>query len=287
MSAPDEVRHRHLIEANELNERLKNGQRTIILDIRFRPDRADGRPAYREGHIAGAVYVDLPLELAGTTQGFSGRRPLPLISDLQRDARRWGINKGDAVVVYDDNRGLQAGRAWWVLRWAGLTDVRLLNGGLAAWTGAGFPLTERVQLPDPGDVELSAGHLPDISADEAAKHPIAGVLFDARSRDHYDGDPKSPSDRETGHIPGAHSLPATEYLAADGRIASPETIRALLKRANPAGKDVGVYCGGGVAGAFTTLVLASVGVDASLFVGSWSAWSSDPSRPVEKTSRAA
>ena len=80
MSAPDEVRHRHLIEANELNERLKNGQRTIILDIRFRPDRADGRPAYREGHIAGAVYVDLPLELAGTTQGFSGRRPLPLIS---------------------------------------------------------------------------------------------------------------------------------------------------------------------------------------------------------------
>ena len=289
MSAPisDDLRHRYLIEANELHERLKSRQRTIILDIRFRPDRPDGRPAYREGHIEGAVYVDLPLELAGTTNGFSGRRPLPLISDLQRDARRWGINNGDAVVVYDDNRGLQAGRAWWVLRWAGLTDVRLLNGGLDAWTAAGLALTERVPLPDPGNVELSGGHLPDLTADEAAKHPFSGALFDARSRDHYDGDPKNPFDRETGHIPGAQSLPATDYLAADGRIAPPETIRALLKRANPAGKSIGVYCGGGVAGAFSTLVLASAGIDASLFVGSWSAWSSDPSRPVEKTSRAA
>src|SRR4051794_18706863 len=84
MSTPnsDDLRHRHIIEADELNARLKDGQRTIILDIRFRPDRPDGRPAYREGHIAGAVYVDLPLELAGTPNGFSGRRPPPAISDL-------------------------------------------------------------------------------------------------------------------------------------------------------------------------------------------------------------
>ena len=288
ITTPEVHSRPYLIEAGELNQRLKDGQRTVILDIRFRPDRADGRPAYREGHIAGAAYVDLPLDLAGQPVGFSGRRPLPEISVLQRDARRWGINKGDTVVVYDDNRGLQAGRAWWVLRWAGISDVRLLNGGLTAWVAAGLPLTERIALPDAGNVELSAGHLRDISADEAASRPHSGVLLDARSRDQYDGNPGDFSDRETGHIPGAVSLPATEYLGADGRILPAETIRARLAHANAAGeKPIGIYCGGGVAGAFSTLVLASAGIDAELFVGSWSAWSSDPSRPVEKTSCAA
>ncbi len=288
MTSVSDLRQRHLIEADELNRRLVEGRRTVLLDVRFRPDLPDGRPAYREGHIAGAVYVDLPLELAGTPVGFSGRRPLPPISYLQRDARRWGINNGDTVVVYDDNRGLQAGRAWWVLRWAGLADVRLLNGGLAAWKAAGLPLTERITLPDPGNVDLSAGNLRDISADEAAARPASGVLLDARSREQYDGNPGDFADRETGHIPGAVSLPATDYLGADGRILPAEAIRARLHIANATDqKNIGVYCGGGVAGAFSTLVLASAGIDVDLFVGSWSAWSSDPARPVEKTSRAA
>jgi len=284
----DDLRRRVLIEADELHQRLREGKRTILLDIRFRPDRPEGRPAYRAGHIADAVYVDLPTELAGASSGFSGRRPLPKISDLQRDVRRWGINTGDTVVVYDDNRGLQAGRAWWVLRWAGVSDVRLLNGGLAAWSAAGLPVTERVPLPDPGNVELSAGHLTQLDADGASAVPSSGVLLDARSRVQYDGNPADPADRETGHIPGAYSLPATEYLDADGRIAPAQAIRARLKAANVAAdKPIGLYCGGGVAGAFSTLVLASVGFDAALFVGSWSAWSSDPRRPVERTIRAA
>lgn len=282
----DDLRSRHLIEADELHRRIESGQRTVILDIRFRPDRPDGKPAYREGHIDDADYVDLPTELAGKTVGFSGRRPLPNIADLQRDARRWGINNGDTVVVYDDNRGLQAGRAWWVLRWAGIEDVRLLNGGLAAWRAANLPLTERIPLPEFGNVVLSAGHLPDIDADTAAAAPASGVLIDARSREHYDG--ANASDREHGHIPGALSFPATDYLAADGRIASDDQIRARLKVANVVtDKPISVYCGGGVAGAFSTLALATVGIDAKLFVGSWSAWSSDPSRPVERTTRAA
>lgn len=284
-----DLRQRHLIEADELSRRLQDGKRTVILDIRFRPDRPDGRPAYREGHIAGAVYVDLPTELAGTSAGFSGRRPLPAIGDLQRDVRRWGIDNDDAVVVYDDNRGLQAGRAWWVLRWAGLKDVRLLNGGLAAWTAAGLPLTDRITLPDLGKAALSAGHLPDIGADEAAERPATGVLIDARSRDHYDGKPGDLADRETGHIPGALNIPASDYLGADGRILPADAIKARLKQAvqGEGDKRIGLYCGGGVAGAFSTLVLATVGIGADLFVGSWSAWSSDPSRPVGRTSRAA
>jgi thiosulfate/3-mercaptopyruvate sulfurtransferase len=285
--AESDLRRRYLIEADELHQRIGQGRRTVILDIRFRPDRPDGRPAYRAGHIPGAVYVDLPIELSGEPSGFSGRRPLPSISDLQRDARRWGINDGDAVVVYDDNRGLQAGRAWWVLRWAGIADVRLLNGGLDTWKAAGFPLTETIRLPDPGNIVLSAGHLSDIDADQAASRARVGVLLDARSREHYDGDPATPAERSVGHIPGALSLPATEYLAADGRIASPEVIKDRLKTTTAGDKEIGVYCGGGVAGAFSALVLASIGINTDLFVGSWSAWSSDPSRPVETTSKAA
>lgn len=281
MTPPQDLRARHLIGAAELAHRIAAGDRIVSLDIRFRPDRPDGRPAYRAGHIPGAVYVDLPTELAGETAGFSGRRPLPAIRDLQRDARRWGLRDGDPIVVYDDNRGLQAARAWWVLRWAGLTSVRLLDGGLAAWTRAGGVLTTDIPLPDLGNVTLKAGNLPAIDADGAAEFARDHILLDARNVDAYLGRPAEKDVPREGHIPGAHNLPTTGNLADDGTFAAPAEIRARLESAGVAsGARIGVYCGGGVAASHQILAFATAGIEASLFPGSWSAWSSDPDRPV-------
>jgi thiosulfate/3-mercaptopyruvate sulfurtransferase len=200
---------------------------------------------------------------------------------LQRDARRWGIRAGSAVVVYDDNRGLQAGRAWFTLRWAGVADVRILDGGLEAWIAAGHATTTDIPLPDYGDIVLSGGRLPVIDADQAAGLARSAILLDARGSDAYRGNPVTAGAPPQGHIPGAVSAPTTGNLSADGTLASPDDLRARFAALGVDGSvPVAVYCGGGVAASHQIAALASIGIEAKLFPGSWSAWSSDPSRPV-------
>ncbi|MGO4560136.1 sulfurtransferase [Mesorhizobium sp. 2RAF21] len=277
-----DLRSRHLVSAGELSEALASENPPVLLDIRFQLGGPEGLKEYLAGHIPTAVFVDLPTELAGVEKGFSGRRPLPEIHDLQRDARRWGVRENSAVVVYDNNSGQQASRAWWVLRWAGLTDVRLLDGGFAAWQAAGLQVTRDVPLPSHGDVSLSAGHLPTIDADQAAALPGEGTLLDARGASAYRGKPTEPGQPGEGHIPGAVSAPTTENLdPTTGLFASEKELRSRFETLNVTGETpLGVYCGGGVTATHQLLALATIGIDAALFPGSWSAWSSDPSRPV-------
>ncbi|HVT68819.1 MAG TPA: rhodanese-like domain-containing protein, partial [Trebonia sp.] len=193
--------------------------------------------------------------------------------------RAWGIGDGDPVVVYDNVFGTKAGRAWFVLRWAGIASVRLLDGGYRAWTDGGFPVSTQEPAPAAGDVTLSPGHLKVLDADGAAALAARGALYDARGRGQFEG---SADDRRSGHIPGAISAPTTENLDGDGLLKDEEALRERFAGLGLAGPGpVGLYCGGGVAGAHELAVLASVGLDASLFVGSFSAWSSDPDREVE------
>ncbi|MEV0718805.1 rhodanese-like domain-containing protein [Asanoa sp. NPDC050611] len=227
------------------------------------------------GLIPGAVPVDLASTLQGVPSSDSdGRRPLPAVDDLQAHARSWGISSASTVVVYDGSGGTQAGRAWWVLRWAGIASVRLLDGGLAAWAAAGRGVTHDVPAPVPGDVTLSPGHLRELDADRAAEYAGAGRLLDARG----------PQAFAEGHIPGAISLPTRDNLGHDGRLLDADTLRKRFAAFDlDDGRPVGVYCGGGVAAAHEAAVLASLGVDAALFVGSFSAWSGDPRRPISRT----
>ncbi len=277
----DALRSSVLITVQELADLQAAKAEVTILDIRFRPGAKDERARYRTGHIPGAVYLDFVTELAGEPSGFSGRRPLPAIRDLQRDARRWGIRAGSTVVVYDDNRGLQAGRAWFTLRWAGIADVRILDGGLEAWVAAGHATTTDVPLPDYGDIVLSGGQLPVIDADQAAHLARSAILLDARGSADYCGKPVAAGEPPQGHIPGAVSAPTTGNLSAEGTFASPDDLRARFAALGVDGSGpVAVYCGGGVAASHQIAALASIGIQAQLFPGSWSAWSSDPSRPV-------
>jgi len=263
-------------------EELAAAEPTVrILDVRWRLDRTDGRPEYLVGHIPGAVYVDLDTQLARHGAPQEGRHPLPAVEQLERDARSWGIDDGDTVVVYDDLKNLSAARAWWLLRYAGVRDVRLLDGGLAAWTAAGLPLETGEPAPrEPGSVSLRYGSLPVLTIDDAAAYPGAGVLLDARAGERYRGEVE-PIDPRAGHIPGAVSAPTTENVDAAGRFLPPEQLRARFAALGvEPGRGVAAYCGSGVTAAHEVAALALAGFDAALFPGSWSQWANDADRPV-------
>ncbi|MBD0863585.1 sulfurtransferase [Gordonia sp. zg691] len=269
-----------LISPLDLAEMLL-GTPPVVLDVRWQLGDFDGRAAYREGHIPGAVYVDLDTELAAPPSGpVGGRHPLPAPADLQEAARRWGINDGVPVVVYDDSGNLAAARAWWLLRWAGVADVRLLDGGLAAWRGEGLRTTTGDGgTPRAGRVTLTPDRLPVATIDDVASGPAH--LLDARATERYRGDVE-PVDPRAGHIPGAVSAPTADNIDATGRFRPADDLRrrfAGLGVDAEAG-DVVVYCGSGINAAHQIAALAIAGIDATLFPGSFSQWSSDPDRPV-------
>lgn len=275
-----------LITAEQLvgtavGESLPGGGPLRILDVRWRLDKPDGRPDFLAGHIPGAQFVDLGTQLARHGAAGEGRHPLPPVSELQAAARAWGINDGDTVVVYDDLTNLSSARAWWLLRYAGIADVRLLDGALGAWRAAGLAL-ESGEPPSPlaGHVTLGYGALPLLDIDAAAAFPGAGVLLDARAGERFRGEVE-PIDPRAGHIPGARSAPTTGNMDADGRFLAPDALRARFAALGvPAGSAVAAYCGSGVTAAHEAVALTLAGFAPALYAGSWSEWSNHPEREV-------
>lgn len=266
-----------LISAADL---LEAPERAVLLDVRWALGDPHGREHYLEGHLPGAVFVDLEAELADPPSPAAGRHPLPSLQRLQSVARRWGIRDGDRVVAYDASGGLAAARAWWLLRWGGLGNVRLLDGGLAAWQRAGGRLEIGDVVPEPGDVTLTGGGMPVLSIDEAAALPGTGLLLDARAGERYRGEVE-PIDPRAGHVPGAVSAPTTENLTLDGSFRPAAELRERFAELGVTEEaPVGVYCGSGVTAAHEVAALAVAGIDAALWPGSWSQWANDPVRPA-------
>jgi thiosulfate/3-mercaptopyruvate sulfurtransferase len=274
-----------LISADELAELIDGGEDVAVLDVRWRLDQPDGRAAYEAAHIPGAVYVDLETELADHSIEGRGRHPLPSGADVQAAARSWGVRAGEPVVVYDDWNRAGSARAWWVLKAAGIEGVRILDGGLAAWVDAGRTTVSGAQAPATGDAaadraNLYEGAMPTLTDEEAAALPGTGVLIDARAPERFRGDIEH-VDPTAGHIPGAVNVPSTSVLNADGRFKSDGELREIFAGVGVGGPALtGVYCGSGVTASVDAAALAVIGVDAALFPGSWSQWSSDPNNPV-------
>lgn len=268
------------ITTAELANLLTAEQPVTLLDVRWQLSQPDGRADHERGHLPGAVYVSLDDELTDHRVDGRGRHPLPSGSALQEAARRWGVRRGVPVVIYDDWNLAGSARAWWVLRAAGIGDVRILDGGLRAWIAAGHALEAGPVEASPGDAvvlheDLYAGAMPTLTADEAAGHPN---LLDARAPERFRGDVE-PMDPLAGHIPGARNLPSTAVLTAAGTLLADAEIAALGWSFG--GSDqVGVYCGSGVTASVLVAALAAAGVDAALFPGSWSQWSAE-GRPVQ------
>ncbi|MFD7819562.1 sulfurtransferase [Streptomyces sp. NPDC059785] len=265
-----------IISASELAAALAGPNPPVLLDVRYELGRPNLRPEYEKAHVPGAVFIDLNAELAGPP-GAGGRHPLPDLAVFTAAMRAAGVSADRDVVVYDGSNGWAAARAWWLLRWTGHPSVRVLDGGLAAWEGS---LTSQLPEPTPGDFTPAPGAVPLLDADGAAALARTGLLLDARAGERYRGEVE-PIDRVAGHIPGAVSAPTTENLAENGRF---RPAAELAERFRSLGAtdatEVGVYCGSGVSAAQQILALSVAGIPAALYVGSWSEWSSDESRPV-------
>ncbi len=277
-----------LIDAPALASRLDGGQRTVVLDVRWALGDPHGREHYLDGHLPGAVFVDLATELAAPANDpVRGRHPLPSPQEFQETVRRWGINDGDMVVAYDDSANMAAARLWWMLRNSGFQDVCLLDGGLAAWRDAGLPLETGWPAdagngtPAVGSVSLTAGAMPAVDAAAAAEWTATGVLLDARAGERYRGE-FEPVDPRAGHIPGARSAPTTENVDGAGRFLPADELRRRFEGLGIRDDvPVAVYCGSGVTAAHEVAALEIAGFRAALYPGSFSEWSNNPALPVE------
>ena len=271
-----------LMAADDLMRRIAAGEPVTLLDVRWQLAQPDGYAAYLQEHLPGAVYVSLEDELSDHGVAGRGRHPLPSGPAVQDAARRWGVRDDRPVVVYDDWNRAGSARAWWVLRAAGLPDVRILDGGLAAWKAAGGALESGPVDPEPGTVtvrhdDLYAGAMPTLTADQVNELP----LLDVRAPERFRGEVE-PVDPVAGHIPGARNLPSTSLLADDGTLLPDPDLVAVLTDRGVGDAPVGVYCGSGVTAAVAIAALTALGRDAALFPGSWSQWSAEPGRPVAR-----
>ena len=248
----------------------------VVADVRWYLDGRSGRAAYDEGHLPGAVFVDLDEHLAAHGDPRRGRHPVPDADAFAAGMGSLGIADDDTVIAYDDAGGINAARLVWMLRATGHQSA-LLDGGLAGWGG---PL-ERVAAERPARAfavrDWPAGRLASI---EDAADP-GNLVIDARQRERFRGEPDQ-VDPRSGHIPGAVSVPCREHLDASGRLLDVAALRERLEATGVDGsRPIVSYCGSGVTACHNLLVIEHAGLGPGrLYPGSWSQWSRDPARPV-------
>jgi thiosulfate/3-mercaptopyruvate sulfurtransferase len=249
-----------------------------VLDVRYRMGGPGGPEEFAAGHVPGAAYVDLDSALAAPP-GAGGRHPLPATPTFEAAMRAAGVSNGGPVVVYDDWAGHAAARCWWLLRYHGHADVRVLDGGWSAWLADGGAVETGAPVPRAaGDFVAAPGGVPVVEADTVAD---VDVLIDARAEERYRGEVE-PIDSVAGHIPGAVNVPTSRNLGPDGRFLPAAELRAAYDAVGALdGGSVAAYCGSGVTAAHDVLALDLLGVRAALYPGSWSGWIADPAREVE------
>jgi thiosulfate/3-mercaptopyruvate sulfurtransferase len=263
--------------------------RWVFVDCRASmADREQGRRDYRQAHVPGAVYAGLDVDLSGpVVPGVTGRHPLPDKEQVVTTINRLGITNDTQVVVYDDQAGqMAAARLWWLLTWAGHAAVALLDGGFRCWQSLGLP-TETAEHENPPALFRPAFN--DYLA--ATADDVTGilsdpsyVLVDSRASDRYRGENET-IDPVAGHIPGALSLPFQENIAEDGTLKPPSSLRErfMLQIGALPGDRTVFYCGSGVTAAQNVLAYRHSGSPMPrLYVGSWSDWITDPTRPVAR-----
>lgn len=271
-----------LVSPDELAELIRSASDLVVLDVRWRLNTPSRYADYLAAHVPGAQWCDLETDLADPP-GLGGRHPLPNAGRLQSRISDWGINAGTTVIAYDLDDSVAAARAWWVLRWAGIADVRVLDGGWAAWVASGHEVSTIVTTPAKGTFEIAPGSMASVDAAGAARAAEAGVLVDVRVPERFHGETE-PVDPVAGRIPGAVNYPTGENVQSGGQFRSHADLSARFAalKAHPATQsgDVAVYCGSGVNAAHTVLALHEVGINAALYPGSWSEWITDPARPI-------
>jgi thiosulfate/3-mercaptopyruvate sulfurtransferase len=252
----------------------------VLADARYYLDGRDSYAAYRAGHLPGAVFIDVEHWLSGPPSAEDGRHPLPAPEVFAEGMAAAGIGDDTVVVAYDDAGGVIAARLVWMLRSTG-HRAALLDGGLDAWGG---PLEHTSTLPDRARFSPVPWPTQRLATAEDALDPET-VTVDARPRERYDGHHPDPVDPRAGRIPGARSLPCRHHLGADKTLLPAARLREALHAAGVADARAMVsYCGSGITACHNLLVAEHLGLGLGrLYVGSWSQYSQDPTRPVETT----
>jgi thiosulfate/3-mercaptopyruvate sulfurtransferase len=266
---------RPLVDAAELATLVADGACTV-LDVRYQMGGPSGRDEYARGHVPGAAYVDLDAALADAP-GERGRHPLPDVAVFEEAMRAAGVSDGRPVVAYDDWAGRAAARCWWLLRWAGHEDVRVLDGGWSAWVASGLPASNDDPTTPRGDFTARPGRLPVLEPADVLDFARSHLLVDARSPERFRGEVE-PVDPVAGHVPGAVNVPTGANLTSDGRFRPAAELADLYAAAQD--DEAAAYCGSGVTATHDILAMAVAGIDAALYPGSWSEWVTDPERPV-------
>lgn len=275
--------HAVLISAVELQALQAQGRPLVLLDCGFDlAAPAAGAAAYAAGHLPGAHYVHLDRDLSSAKTGRNGRHPLPNREALATHAGQWGVAPGVPVVAYDDQGGMYAARAWWLLRWLGHADVSVLDGGRSAWLRAGGSLTtQQPAAPAQPPYPSAAAGMATLSADALQQQLGRVTLLDARAPERWRGDVE-PLDPVAGHIPGSSCRFFKLNLAEDGRFKTPSQLREEFLALGAQGTVVH-QCGSGVTACHNLLAMAHAGLPpGALYPGSWSEWCSDPARPVAR-----
>ncbi|MEQ1874202.1 MAG: sulfurtransferase [Ilumatobacteraceae bacterium] len=258
----------------------------VLADVRWYLDGRDGRAGYEAGHLPGAIWVDLERDLSRHDLPASeGRHPLPTPETFAAAMSALGIGDDTVVVAYDDTGGVTAGRLVVMLRMLG-RSAALLDGGLGAWVADGRPVETGATSIEVVPATFTAAQWPTqrlASADEAADHAAdGGAVLDSRAHERFTGE-QVLIDPRPGHMPGARSAPWAVLHGPDGRLLDPAALRQHFERlgADSDGEAV-AYCGSGVSACLNVIAMEHAGLTpARLFVGSWSGWAADPSRPVE------
>lgn len=252
-----------LIRARKLSAVLDD---VHLCDVRWdltNPEK--GRETYRQGHLPGAVFVDLDRDLAAPP-GAGGRHPLPAMEDFAATLGRLGITPESWVVVYDDVAGRIAARMWWMLRSIGHNQSQVLDGGLKAWIDVGGTLGIGDVTPDPREYPAPDGFSGVVHRDQLGEH----IVVDARAPERYRGEVE-PVDPKAGHIPGAVNIPTSENLDESGRFRSSNAL-AELYRDIP--DSAVMSCGSGVTACHDAMAMVAAGREMpDVYVGSFSEWS--------------
>ena len=277
------MNHSTLISVQDLQALQAAGTPHVLLDCGFDlADPAAGERAHAAGHLPGSIHVHLDHDLAGPKTGHNGRHPLPERGAFAARAGTWGIQPGLQVVCHDDQGGVYAARAWWMLRWLGHAEVAVLDGGRAAWVAAGGALhTDRAAMAPQPPYPAAKATMPTVDTATLQGQLGRALLLDARAPERFRGEVEA-LDPVAGHIPGAANRFFKSNLAADGHFKPAAQLREEFV-ALGATADVVHQCGSGVTACHNLLAMAHAGLPAgTLYPGSWSEWCSDPARPVAR-----
>ena len=257
-----------------------------VADVRWSlVEKGKGLAAYREGHVPGAVFLDVDTDLAAPRGQGPGRHPLPAPGAFAAAMSRAGIGAGTHVVAYDFGDGSTAARLWWLLRYFGHEHASVLDGGMTRWVSEGRAVESRV--PSVAPAAFTAMPRPEMVADAAAVERLRSaprsLEIDVRMPERYRGE-REPIDPVAGHVPGARNrpYPANVRSADDPRFLPEAELRAAFEQLGADGADrVACYCGSGVNACQTVFALELAGFrNALLYEGSWSDWCSVGSRAV-------